>query len=148
MRILISWDHGQVPARLFDTPGGRAVFAALPIHANASRRGGEMRVSAALGLKREAGARQVVETGTLCYWAEGASLTVPLSPGRLTRLAAPCTVLGRLEGDPAALQGVRNGHLLVLSRLAEDGNGDAAPLSAALNAPSSPASGRSLSGNP
>ncbi len=142
MRILISWDHGQVPARLFDTPSGRAVFAALPIHANASRRAGELRISAALGLKREVGARQVVEAGTLCYWVEGASVTVPLNSGRGTRLPAPCNVLGCLETTPAALEGVRNGHLLVLSRLAEDG--EETPLSA----PSSPGSGRSPSGSP
>lgn len=142
MRILISWDHGQVPARLFDTPSARAVFSALPIHANASRRGVEMRLSAALRLKREAGARQVVEPGTLCYWIEGASLTVPLCPGQAARLASPCNVLGRLEGDPAALEGVRNGHLLVLSKLAED-EGEAA-----LSAPNTPPSGRFPSGNP
>lgn len=142
MRILISWDHGQVPARLFDTPSGRALFAALPIHANASRRGGELRVSAALSLKHEVGARQVVEAGTLCYWVEGASVTVPLGPGRVTRLPAPCNVLGCLEDAPAALEGIRNGHLLVLSRVAEDGE------EAPLNAPNTPASGRSPSGSP
>jgi uncharacterized protein len=122
MRIRISWDLGQVFARLDDdTPGSRVVLAALPIRATASTRGEEVYLSASLPLRKEGSFRQRVEPGMVCYWAGGASIVLPFGPtpisvGGESRLISPCNVLGRLEDDSRVLGRIRPGHLLTVAR--------------------------------
>jgi hypothetical protein len=56
----------------------------------------------------------VVDPGTVCYWVDGKSLALPygrtpISKGSESRLVSACNVLGKLEGDPRLLSGLRDG---------------------------------------
>lgn len=121
MRLRISWDLGEVFARLDDTPTTRAVLAALPLHTTAHTWGDEVYLGARLAVKPEDNARRVVEPGAVCYWVEGASLALrigqtPLARAGESRVVSRCNVLGRLEGHPGALGRIRAGHLLTVAR--------------------------------
>ncbi|MEU9110641.1 cyclophilin-like fold protein [Streptomyces sp. NPDC048483] len=114
MRIRISWPAGHVTATLDDTPTAAALVAALPIAGTAHTWGEEVYFDTGLTPALEAGARQVVEPGTVAFWTEGNALALPYGPtpisrGDEPRLASPCNVLGRLDGDPRALATVRGG---------------------------------------
>jgi hypothetical protein len=55
-----------------------------------------------------------VEPGTVAFWTDGYALALPYGPtpisrGDECRLASPCNVLGRLDGDPRLLATVRDG---------------------------------------
>ncbi|MFH8593133.1 cyclophilin-like family protein [Streptomyces rimosus] len=93
IRIRLSWPAGQLTATLDETPSATALAAA----------------------------QQVVEPGTVAFWTEGSALALPYGPtpisrGTESRLASPCNVLGRLDGDPRALETVRDGDPLRVER--------------------------------
>ncbi|MFI0712607.1 cyclophilin-like fold protein [Streptomyces inhibens] len=114
MKIRISWPAGQLTATLDNTPTATALLAALPVGSTAHTWGEEVYCDTGLTPALEADARQVVEPGTVAFWTEGNALALPYGPtpisrGEESRLASPCNVLGRIDGDPRALATVRNG---------------------------------------
>ncbi|MFH8404553.1 cyclophilin-like fold protein [Streptomyces sp. NPDC018019] len=122
IRIRLSWPAGHLTAVLGGTPSATALAAALPLVATARTWGEEVYFDTGLTLALEDDARQVVEPGTVAFWTEGSALALPYGPtpisrGRESRLAAPCNVLGRLDGDPRALETVRDGDPLRVERV-------------------------------
>lgn len=120
-RIRILWPAGQATATLDDTPSTRAVWAALPIESTASTWGQEVYFGTPVTLAQEAGARQVVEPGTVAFWTDGDSLALPYGPtpisrGDECRLASPCNVLGALDGAATVLATVRDGDHIRVER--------------------------------
>lgn len=115
MRIRIAWDHGEVFARLDDTPGSRAMLAALPLQSTAASRGEELVLSVPLRVRAGGKTRDDLEPGTVCYWPAGASLALPFGSSAIHHDSG-CQVLGRLEDDPRLLRQVRSGHLLTVTR--------------------------------
>lgn len=113
-RIRIAWPKGAASASLTDTPTARALVSALPLKARAQTWGEEVYFGVPIAAKLEAGAKEVVVPGTVCYWIEGASLAVPwgrtpVSRGEESRLVTRCNVLGAILGDPRSLASVRSG---------------------------------------
>ena len=114
MRLRIRWPHGEVLATLDHTPTAQALARALPCSAPASTWGEEVYFSVPVDVALEAGAREVVEPGTVCFWVQGGSLALPFGPtpasrGEECRLVTAVNVLGRIDGDPRVLAGVRDG---------------------------------------
>jgi len=119
-RIRISWPKGAAGAMLEDTPTARALVAALPITARAQTWGEEVYFEIPLKAKLEAGAKQVVPPGTVCFWVEGSSLALPfgrtpVSEGDEAKLVTRCNVLGKIDGDPKQLATVRSGDIIPIS---------------------------------
>ncbi|MEU4925084.1 cyclophilin-like fold protein [Streptomyces yokosukanensis] len=115
MQIRISWPAGNITATLdADTPTAQALAKALPLTSSAYTWGEEVYFDTGIAVSRETDARQVVEPGTVAFWTDGDALALPYGPtpisrGDECRLASPCNVLGRLDGDPRALATVRGG---------------------------------------
>jgi hypothetical protein len=87
---------------------------ALPFTSSASLWGEEVYFVTGVSVSRETDARQVVEPGTVAFWTDGDALALPYGPtpisrGTECRLASPCNVLGRLDGDARLLATVRAG---------------------------------------
>ena len=119
-RITISWPKGAVSATLDDTPTARALATALPLKAKAQTWGEEVYFEIPVAAKLEAGAKQVVPHGTVCFWTEGSSLALPwgrtpVSEGDESRLVTRCNVLGMIDGDPRQLASVRSGDAVTVS---------------------------------
>lgn len=113
-QIRISWPAGHLTATLDDTPTAQALRKALPLTSIARTWGEEVYFDTGVSVSRETDARQVVEPGTVAFWTEGDALALPYGPtpvsrGDECRLASPCNVLGRLDGDPRLLATVRDG---------------------------------------
>jgi hypothetical protein len=113
-RIRITWPRGTVTAELRETPTAAALVAALPCESRANTWGDEVYFELPVKAALEPDARQVVEPGAVCLWVEGKSLALPFGPtpvsqGTEPRLVTKCNVLGKLDGDPRALKGVRDG---------------------------------------
>ncbi|WP_369234657.1 cyclophilin-like fold protein [Streptomyces sp. R21] len=114
MQIRISWPAGNLTATLDDTPTVRSLARALPLVSTARTWGEEVYFDTGVCAAREDGARQVVEPGTVAFWTDGDALALPYGPtpvsrGDECRLASPCNLLGRLDGDPRRLATVRDG---------------------------------------
>ncbi|MFD9935439.1 cyclophilin-like fold protein [Streptomyces massasporeus] len=114
MQIRISWPAGHLDASLDDTPTSQALIKALPLTSTARTWGEEVYFDTGVSVSRETGAREVVEPGTVAFWTDGDALALPYGPtpisrGDECRLAGPCNVLGRLDGDPGLLATVRDG---------------------------------------
>ncbi|CAL9274954.1 hypothetical protein SUDANB5_03455 [Streptomyces sp. SudanB5_2050] len=114
MDIRISWPAGHLTAALDDTPTAQALLEALPLTASAHTWGEEVYFDTGVSVSRETDARQVVDPGTVAFWTDGDALALPYGPTPLSRgdecrLASPCNVLGRLDGDPRLLATVRDG---------------------------------------
>ncbi|MEW2266166.1 cyclophilin-like fold protein [Streptomyces sp. NPDC047853] len=114
MKIRISWPAGHLTAALDDTPTAQALLKVLPLTASAHTWGEEVYFDTGVPVSRETDARQVVEPGTVAFWTDGDALALPYGPtpislGDECRLASPCNVLGRLDGDPRLLATVRDG---------------------------------------
>ncbi len=119
-RVKISWPKGAVNATLEDTPTARALVAALPVKAKAQTWGEEVYFEIPVAAKLEAGAKQAVPPGTVCFWTEGSSLALPwgrtpVSEGDESRLVTRCNVLGTIVGDPRQLASVRSGDSITVS---------------------------------
>jgi uncharacterized protein len=99
---------------LFDTPTASAIAAATPFEARAQTWGEEVYFATPVSAKLDAGARQVVEPGTVCFWTQGDALALPygrtpISTDERPKLANPCNVLGKVIGDPRQLEKIRSG---------------------------------------
>jgi uncharacterized protein len=119
-RIRIAWPKGAAGATLEDTPTARALVAALPLSAKAQTWGEEVYFEIPVEAKIEAGAKQVVPPGSVCFWVEGSSLALPwgrtpVSQGDESRLVTRCNVLGAIDGDPRQLASVRGGDTITLT---------------------------------
>ena len=113
-RVRIAWPGGEVTAHLRDTPTAKRLLAVLPCQAGANTWGEEVYFEVPVSAALEPDARQVVDPGTVCFWAEGSSLALPFGPtpaskGDECRLATRCNVLGKIEGDSRRLEQVRQG---------------------------------------
>ncbi|PZT69107.1 hypothetical protein DN402_17910 [Streptomyces sp. SW4] len=113
-QIRISWPAGHLTATLDDTATTQALLKALPLTASANTWGEEVYFDTGVSVSRETDARQVVEPGTVAFWTDGDALALPYGPtpisrGDECRLASPCNVMGRLDGDPRLLATVRSG---------------------------------------
>ncbi len=122
MQIRISWPGGQTTATLGETRTSRALVGALPITSTARTWGQEVYFATPVPAALEADARQVVQPGTVAFWTEGDALALPYGPtpishGEECRLASPCNVLGRLDGDPEVLATVRDGDPVRVERV-------------------------------
>ncbi|MEU2878300.1 cyclophilin-like fold protein [Streptomyces sp. NPDC007070] len=114
MQIRISWPAGRLTATLDDTPTARALAPELPLVSSARTWGEEVYFDTGVSVPRETDARQVVDPGTVAFWTDGDALALPYGPtpishGDECRLASPCNVLGRVDGDPRRLASVRDG---------------------------------------
>jgi hypothetical protein len=123
VQIRISWPAGHLTATLDDTPTARALTMALPLASTARTWGEEVYFDTGVSVPRETTAQQVVEPGTVAFWTDGDALALPYGPtpisqgwgsprtefGGECRLASPCNVLGRLDGDPQLLATVLDG---------------------------------------
>ena len=113
-RIRIKWPKGEVTATLAETPSAKQLVAALPASSRANTWGEEVYFSLPVSVKKEKDAVDVVPPGTVCFWVEGSSLALPYGPTPVSkadecRLVTAVNVLGKLEGDPRALAGIRDG---------------------------------------
>ncbi|MFC7813163.1 MULTISPECIES: cyclophilin-like fold protein [unclassified Streptomyces] len=122
MKIRISWPAGHLTATLTDTPSTQALLKALPLTSSAHTWGEEVYFDTGVSVSRETDARQVVEPGTVAFWIDGDALALPYGPtpisrGDECRLASPCNVLGRLDGDPRLLATVRDGDPVRVERV-------------------------------
>ncbi|MEW2391253.1 cyclophilin-like fold protein [Streptomyces venezuelae] len=114
MQIRISWPAGHLTATLAETPTSQELGKALPLSATANTWGEEVYFDTGVSVPREPDARQVVEPGTVAFWTDGDALALPYGPtpisrGDECRLASPCNLLGRIDGDPGKLASVRAG---------------------------------------
>lgn len=114
LRIRISWPSGHLNASLDHTASSQTLARALPLVSTARTWGAEVYFDTGVSVSRETDAREVVEPGTVAYWTDGDALALPygltpISRGDECRLAGPCNVLGRLDGDPGLLATVRDG---------------------------------------
>ncbi|MEU6121079.1 cyclophilin-like fold protein [Streptomyces sp. NPDC047123] len=114
MQIRISWPAGHLTATLDETPTSQAIGKVLPLVSTANTWGEEVYFDTGVDVPREPDAQQVVEPGTVAFWTDGDALALPYGPtpisrGDECRLASPCNLLGRIDGDPGVLATVRSG---------------------------------------
>jgi hypothetical protein len=120
MKLVITVAKARFEAELSDTPTARAILAAAPFESKAQTWGDEVYFSTPVHAKLEAGARQVVEPGTVCFWTEGDALALPygrtpISTDARPKLANPCNVLGTLK-DFSALKNVKAGDRITVDK--------------------------------
>jgi uncharacterized protein len=116
-RVRLKTDKVSIEMSLGDSATVKALIAALPFEARAQTWGDEVYFTTPVIAKLEAGAKQEVEPGTVCFWTQGDALALPfgrtpISTGDKPKLANPCNVLGSVTGDFRDLAKIRAGDLV------------------------------------
>ena len=114
MKLRISASGASFEVVLRETPTARALLAALPFEARAQTWGEEVYFTTPVSAKLEPDAKQVVDPGTACFWCDGDAIALPfgrtpISTDERPKLASPCNIIGRVEGDARILAKVRSG---------------------------------------
>jgi len=112
--IKISVGGVSATATLSDNATADAIWAALPLTAQANRWGDEIYFEIPVRLPQAADARELMEAGELGYWPAGHAFCIfwgatPASRGDEIRAYSPVNPFGRLEGDPAVFDPVPGG---------------------------------------
>jgi uncharacterized protein len=120
MKLAVSIGEVRVVIALNESPTAKALVDALPFDSRAQTWGDEVYFSTPVSAKREADAKQVVEPGTACFWCDGDAIALPfgrtpISTDERPKLASPCNIIGRIEGDPKALAKVKAGDKIHVS---------------------------------
>jgi hypothetical protein len=118
----IRFEFGLVAleAELLQTPTADAIWNKLPIHAEVLRWGEEVYFEVPVAIKRESGARAVVERGEIAYWPDGNSIAIGFgrtlisAPGEI-RLASPCNIWAKAIGDVRSLHPIPAGAPVTVS---------------------------------
>jgi hypothetical protein len=122
MRIFIKFALSRVEAELFDTPTGRAVYEALPLHRNVNRWGEEIYFEVPVHCELEENARAEVNVGDLAYWPNMPAFCIffgptPLSTSDQPVAASPVNVFGRILAlDTDLLSGIPDDANVVVER--------------------------------
>ena len=122
MRIIVKFALSRVEAELFDTPTGRAVYEALPLHRNVNRWGEEIYFEVPVHCELEENARAQVNVGDLAYWPNMPAFCIffgptPLSTSEQPVAASPVNVFGRILAlDTDLLSGIPDDANVVVER--------------------------------
>src|SRR5215831_4216238 len=122
MRIRFDFGTLTLDAELLDTPTATAILAALPITSSVLTWGEEVYFDAPVEVDREKDARAVVTPGEIAYWPDGPAIAIgfgrtPISKGDETRLASPCNVFAKALSDVKALNVVRAGTRVTVTKI-------------------------------
>jgi hypothetical protein len=114
--VRIRFDFGtlSLEAELLDTPTAQAVAAALPLTSRVLTWGEEVYFEVPVDVARAKDARAVVTPGEVAYWPDGHCIALgygrtPISQGDECRLASPCNIFARIDGDVRSLAQVKVG---------------------------------------
>jgi len=112
--IVIRAGKVAIRARLLETPTAERIWAALPIHAEASLWGHEVFFSAPVSSEAEPGAREIVNAGEIAFWPDGEVIAIGFGPTPLSRrgeirMASPCNIWAMALDDVTRLKGVHAG---------------------------------------
>ena len=113
MKLRITAGKAVLEVTLEDTPTARALLEAVPFESQAQTWGEEVYFTTPVSAPREAGAKQVVDPGTVCFWTDGDAIALPygrtpISTDARPKLASPCNILGVLA-DFESLREVKAG---------------------------------------
>ena len=114
MKITITWAAGNCTGWLSDSSTAQSIIAALPVDSRANTWGEEVYFEIPVSAEADADASTDVDAGDICFWPPGHAIAIafgptPISTGDECRLASPCNVLGRIDGDPRVLASVQSG---------------------------------------
>ena len=117
--IKIRAGEAELKAKLNDSTTARKVSNALPIEGRAQRWGEEIYFAIPVQADLEPDAREEVEVGEIGYWPTGNAFCLffgptPASSSDKPRAASAVNILGRFEGDFAALSEVANGETVTI----------------------------------
>jgi hypothetical protein len=109
----------ELKAQLNDSSTAQEIAAILPIEGRVQRWGEEIYFAIPVQADLEPDAREDVEVGELGYWPTGNAFCLffgptPASRGDQPRAASAVNILGRFEGDLAALCEVENGKTVTI----------------------------------
>jgi hypothetical protein len=116
-RIRIRIGEDTFEAVLNASRTAQAIWEALPIEARGSFWGKEIYFPVPVKMGEE-DPQEVVTPGSLAYWPVGSAFCIfwgptPASKGNECRPYSPVNVFGRMEGDPEALNRVKDLGVLV-----------------------------------
>ncbi len=120
-KIKIRAGSVSLDAELGDSGTAQRVAGALPIEGSINTWGDEIYFSIPVDEGLDDTAKEIVAVGDIGYWPSGSAFCVffgpkPISVGDEIRPASAVNIIGKVLGDPTALQSVKDGEKVILEK--------------------------------
>ena len=121
-KITITAGDIHAVATLIDNPTAAAIWAALPVEAQANTWGDEIYFEIPVQVEEADDADDVVNMGDLAYWPPGKAFCIffgqtPMSPPGKIVPASAVNLIGRILGDASRLKEVMGEKEILLEKL-------------------------------
>jgi hypothetical protein len=122
MNIKIISNDTELTATIDDDDFAEKLEEALPVESSARTWGEEVYFTLPIHDDVNDDATDVVDPGTVTYWAQGSAMAIPYGPTPAShddecRLAAAVNILGELDGDPDQLGDISDGDPVRVERV-------------------------------
>ena len=121
-KIKIKFSNNFIIVELNNSDTAKKVYASCPIKSTTNTWGNEIYFEAAIKVKKDKTAKDIINLGEIAYWVEGSSIAIgfgptPISKADEIRLVTKANIIGQTKSNLSSLGMVNSGEIVIVERM-------------------------------